>query len=315
MSELRWNPLQGEWVITAVHRQERPVLQECPFCTGAKEVREGPEAVAIPNKYPALSYPPSEPVVERLGPMEVEPSAGQCEVLLYTSRHDCELPYLPVESVVDVVNLWTDRFRDLEARPHIQYVLIFENRGEEVGVTLSHPHGQLYAYPFVPPVIRREVEAMRAHRESEGSCLLCHTLELEERSGTRLVASDDEHIALVPFWARWPYEVHILPRRHLGALTEIDSGEAISLAKLIQKILRKYDNLVAGRMPYVMVLHQRPTDGSPHPYYHMHVEMYPLKRSPKALKYLAGCELGAGVFLNDSHPEEKAEELRRTPPH
>jgi UDPglucose--hexose-1-phosphate uridylyltransferase len=314
MSELRWNPLQGEWVITAVHRQERPVLEECPFCTGAEENQAVPEAVAIPNKYPALSHPPPDPVIETTGPMRVEPSAGICEVLLYTSSHDRELPYLPVERAVDVLRLWADRFEDLEARPYIQYVLIFENRGQEVGVTLSHPHGQLYAYPFVPPVIQREVEALRAHRGSRGVCLLCEVLDLERRAGTRLVASEEGYIALVPFWARWPYEVHILPERHVTALTELSDDEVLSQAMLIRKVLQKYDNLVDGRMPYVMVVHQRPTDGKPHDYFHMHVEVYPLKRSPAALKYLAGCELGAGVFLNDSHPEEKAEELRRTAP-
>lgn len=289
-------------------------MEECPFCGGREPSKNLGEAVAIPNRYPALSHPVSSPVVDPLGPARVEPSEGICEVLVYTSSHDRELPYLPTGHVVDVIRLWKERFRDLASRTYLKYVLIFENRGEEVGVTLSHPHGQLYAYPFIPPVIRREVEAMKEHEEREGDCLLCGLLELEKRARSRLVVSEGGYVAFVPFWARWPYEVHIWPESHVADITELSQNEALSLAKVLQKVLRKYDNLVKGRMPYVMVLHQRPTDNEEHGYFHMHVEIYALKRSPDALKYLAGCELGAGVFLNDSHPEERAAELRQTPP-
>lgn len=241
------------------------------------------------------------------------PSDGQCEVLVYTADHETELPYLPLEDVLKVIRLWRERFSELERQPHVQYVLIFENRGAAVGVTLSHPHGQLYAFPMIPSIIQRELVSMKTYSERNGTCLLCDAMEAEGADGRRIVTRETGLIAYVPFWGRWPYEVHILPDRHLSALTEMDEEEMRALASILPRILRKYDSLMGSSMPYVVVLHQRPTDGRPYPFYHFHVEVYPMKRSSTELKYLAGSELGAGVFINDSHPEDKARELREAP--
>ncbi|MEE9236483.1 MAG: galactose-1-phosphate uridylyltransferase [Thermoplasmata archaeon] len=314
MSELRWNPLLREWIITAVHRQDRPVLQDCPFCAGTEGVPEGVGAVAVPNRYPALTHPPPRPYIGGSSSQQVEPSDGSCEVLVYTSSHDTALAYLPLESVQDIIRLWRERFLDLERRPHVKYVLIFENRGKDVGVTLSHPHGQLYAFPFTPPIIRKELESMQVHSQSGSTCLLCEIVELELAEGGRVIATEGSLLAYVPFWARWPYEVQIVSERHLSALDEMKEDESLALASLLRRVLQKYDNLVDDEMPYVMVLHQRPVDGGKYSYYHFHIEIYPMRRSRTELKYLAGCELGAGVFLNDSHPEERADELRRVAP-
>ncbi len=314
MSELRWNPLLQEWTITAPHRQDRPVLQECPFCTEIEGTPEDVRPVALPNRFPALSHRPPTPAVSSLGPWTARSSYGRCEILLYTADHDTALADLPLGVVQGVIGLWRSRYLELEGQEHVRYVFIFENRGEAVGVSLSHPHGQLYALPVVPPVVEREMESMRAYSESDGGCLLCDILEMELENQRRIVALADGYVALVPFWARWPYEVHILPRGHASALIDVEERKDAGLASLIRRILKKYDNLFEQEMPYVMVLHQRPVDGKEYPDYHFHIEIYPFKRSRTHLKYLAGCELGAGVFLNDSHPEETAAELIQVPP-
>jgi len=210
--------------------------------------------------------------------------------------------------------VWADRCLELGTLDAVRYVFIFENKGEVVGVTLHHPHGQIYALSYVPPVVERELKSSRAHFEEAGQCLFCRILEREASEGTRLVFEGQAHAAFVPFYARWPYEVHIFPRRHVSSLPELKSGERLDLARTLKAVAMKYDNLFGFPFPYVMVVHQRPTDGSGHDYYHFHIEFYPPHRSQKKLKYLAGVELGAGTFLNDVEPEEAARELRGVRP-
>ncbi|MBM3957450.1 MAG: galactose-1-phosphate uridylyltransferase, partial [Gemmatimonadetes bacterium] len=182
------------------------------------------------------------------------------------------------------------------------------------GVTLHHPHCQIYAFPFVPPVVARELASSRDHLEGSGECLFCSILAREIAEGARIVCEGGGHIALVPFYARWPYEVHVFPRRHVSSLAEMNTGERRDLARTIKTVATKYDSLFGFPLPYVMVLHQAPTDGGDHRHYHFHVEFYPPHRAGNRLKYLAGVELGAGVFLNDAEPEQKARELRELNP-
>jgi len=214
---------------------------------------------------------------------------------------------------VKLVQIWRKRFTELKAIPGIRYVLIFENKGAVIGVTMPHPHGQIYAFPFVPPRLRRELESARGHQRAKGRCLFCDILRKERRDGRRIVAENESFTAFVPFYARWPYEIHIYSRRHLGALDNFRPSEERALAHILKWVTMKYDNLFRMSFPYMMLLHQAPTKGS-FPYYHFHIEFYPPHRSKEKLKYLAGVETGAGTFLNDSLAEKKAEELRRVPP-
>jgi UDPglucose--hexose-1-phosphate uridylyltransferase len=319
VSELRWNPLLGEWVATATHRQERtflPPADFCPLCPTKPggfptEVPESAyEIVVFENRFPSLKSDPPAPAIEGSELYPVRPGQGVCEVVLYSPNHNSTLATEPVEQIHNLVEVWTDRFRELDALPFVDYVFIFENKGEAIGVTLHHPHGQIYAYPFIPPRVLKELEQSRTHHDATGRCLICDISNEERRDGVRLVAENDSFLAFVPFFARYPYEVHLCSTRHLQALTDMNAGERRDLAAMFKTILVAYDKLFELSFPYMMVMHQRPSDGGDYDHYHFHIEFYPPLRTATKLKYLAGSETGAGMFINDTLAEEKAAELR-----
>lgn len=319
MSELRWNPLLGEWVATATHRQQRtflPPADFCPLCPTKEggfptEVPESAYDIAVfENRFPSLRTHPEPPAIEATELYPVRPSEGVCEVVLYSPRHTSTLAAEPVEQIDKLIRVWTDRFRALSEHEFVKYVFIFENKGEAIGVTLHHPHGQIYAYPFVPPRIARELEESRAHQRRTGRCLLCDVVAEERRDARRIVAENESFVACVPFFARWPYELHIYSKRHAQALTDFTRDEQRDLAELLKAVLVAFDKLFDVSFPYMMVMHQRPSDGDSYDFYHFHIEFYPPLRTATRLKYLAGSETGAGMFINDTLPEEKAAELR-----
>ncbi|MDH7481305.1 MAG: galactose-1-phosphate uridylyltransferase [Armatimonadota bacterium] len=323
MSELRWNPLLEQWVITATHRQDRtffPPDDYCPLCPTKKggfptEVpAENYEIVAFDNKFPSLQRRPPEPAIEGNDIYKVRPAAGVCEVVLYSPEHQGTLTGMSVEHIKNLIAVWTDRYCELGRLDFVDYVFIFENKGKEIGVTLTHPHGQIYAYPFIPPIIQKELDSCRKHYKKTRRCLLCDIIEREIMDGRRIVDTNKSFVAFVPFYARYPYEVHILPRDHKRSLKEFTEGERLDLARILKTVLTKYDNLWGFDLPYMMVLHQKPTDGKQYKYYHFHIEFYPPYRTPTKLKFLAGSESGAGVFINDTLAEEKAKELREAKP-
>jgi len=320
VSELRWNPLLGEWVATATHRQARTFLPPADFCPLCPTKPGGfpteiPEAtytiVAFENRFPSLQPEPPAPAVEASELYPVRLGQGLCEVIVYTPNHNATLAQEPVEQIYKLTQVWTHRFRELQHAEFAKYVFIFENKGEAIGVTLHHPHGQIYAYPFVPPRVLTELEQTRAHMDATGRCLLCDILAEERRGrGERIVAENDSFAAYIPFFARYPYEVHISSARHLQALTDLTEAEGRDLAAMLKTVLAAYDKLFNLSFPYMMVLHQRPTDGGDYGHYHFHIEFYPPLRTATKLKYLAGSETGAGMFINDTLAEEKAAELR-----
>jgi UDPglucose--hexose-1-phosphate uridylyltransferase len=319
VSELRWHPLLGEWVATATHRQERtflPPADFCPLCPTepggfpTEIPEETYDLVVFENRFPSLTPEPPEPAVEATELYPVRPGRGICEVIVYTPHHTSTLADEPVEQVYKLVRVWADRFAELGALPFVEYVFVFENKGEAIGVTLHHPHGQIYGYPFVPPRVARELEQSRAHRAETGRCLVCDIVSEERRDGRRVVAENESFVAYIPFFARYPYEVHVASKRHLQALTDMGEGEQRLLAEVLKSVISAYDKLFDLSFPYMMVLHQRPTDGGDYDYYHFHVEFYPPLRTANKLKYLAGSETGAGAFITDTLAEEKAAELR-----
>ena len=315
MTELRWNPTLREWVSTALHRQERPQMPEdwCPFCPGSGRVPDHYDVHIYPNDFAAFTIPPPPPAIQGDNFCKVRPSLGKCDVVLYHPDHRTSLPQLPVDHLVKLVRLWRSRFLELKATPGIRYVLIFENKGAVIGVTMPHPHGQIYSFPFIPPRLEKELSAARAHQRRHGRCLYCDILKKERRDGRRIIAENDAFTAFIPFYARWPYEVHIFSRRHLGTLEAFRPLEERALGEILKWVTLKYDNLFQMSFPYMMVLHQAPTRGQ-FPYFHFHIEFYPPHRSKEKLKYVAGVESGAGTFLNDSLAEEKAAELRAVSP-
>ncbi|HVH65891.1 MAG TPA: galactose-1-phosphate uridylyltransferase [Candidatus Acidoferrum sp.] len=294
----RWNPLRREWVLVAASRQARtflPERAECPLCPASPG-----HSTEIPaSKYGAAVFENRFPAMV---PME-KPAGGICEVVVYTQEHEGSFATLPAAALERLAEVWTDRYRVLSARSGIRYVFIFENRGEQVGVTLHHPHGQIYAYPFVPPVPAAELR-----RQTHG-CLQCRLIDDELKGKRRVLINGNGMVAYVPGYARWPYEVHVMPGAHRASLTSLSPAGRVALLLAMQRIARAYDGLFGVTMPYMMVMHQAPA-GKAVDQAHLHVEFYPILRDRGKLKYLAGSESGAGVFINDTLAEESAERLR-----
>lgn len=318
MSELRWNPQLREWVIVATHRQDRtykPPAEFCPLCPTlpgefpTEVPAEDYEIVVFENKFPSLKQPPPAMEVEGSELYPTAPAEGICEVVLYSPRHDSSLAEEPVEQIRNLIEVWTDRYIELGQKPKIEYVFIFENKGDAVGVTLSHPHGQIYAFPFIPPIIERELASALEHQKSTGKCLYCTILAEESKDQVRIVAENEHFTAFVPFFARYPFEVHVYPKRHATSLAELTDEEKDCLAAVMKELLVKYDALFDFSLPYIMALHQAPTKGD-YPHYHFHIEFYPLNRTAQKLKYLAGVESGAGTFVTDMSPEHQAARIR-----
>ncbi len=310
MPELRFDRLRREWVAYATERNDRTFLPKdfCPLCPSGPGGRsEVPldtfEVVVFENRFPAFGP-------DKVRGRPVRPPSTGCEVVVYTPEHELTLAKLPAERVRLLIDVWADRYTELGARPEVAYVYIFENKGEEVGVTLHHPHGQIYALPFVPPFAQAELDASRERLEAGGRCLHCEEIE-REAAGPRTVFASQSMIGFVPHAARWPYEVHVYARRHVGSIAELDDAERADLADALLRTTRAYDTHFGFSTPYVMALHQAPTDGEPWPQAHLHFEFYPPHRRRDRLKYLAGVELGAGTFVNDTRPEETAAHLRK----
>jgi UDPglucose--hexose-1-phosphate uridylyltransferase len=298
MSEERFNELRGEPVVYAIHRQNRtflPAEERCPLC---------PTPLAAQAPETEIPFPAFEiAVFDNLYPAFTSPH-GAAEVLVYTDSHHGSFAILPPERAEALMWVWRHRYQELGAREDIRYVLIFENRGVEVGVTLHHPHGQIYGYPFLPPVPALELAA----DERLGGCAVCILLGRELKNRSRVVYENDGVVAYVPYAARWPYEVHVLMRKHRPSLPDCTTVELRLLAQGLQSVTRGYDALFARPFPYVMVVHQAPTDERRQG--HLHVEFYPPLRTAQKLKYIAGSEQGAGTFIGDTLPEDSALALR-----
>ena len=321
MTERRWDPTTGEWRTFATHRQGRtllPAIDDCPLCPTVPggpqtEVPRSAYQIAVfDNRFPSLSARPPEPTVAGTALSPVQPAWGASEVVLYSDRHDVTLADVGVDDVDRLVDVWADRYAVLGARDEVAYVFIFENKGESVGVTLHHPHGQIYGYPDIPPRARQQLDAAQRHLEQRGTCVWCDVVGQERADGLRVVGANAHWLAFVPFAARFPYEVQLVALRHAPSLLDLTDPERHSLAELLHRVVLGYDALFGFPLPYVMSMHQAPTDDGPWlEISHLHLELTPLHRTADRLKYLAGSELGAGAFINDTVPEHTAEALRQ----
>jgi UDPglucose--hexose-1-phosphate uridylyltransferase len=313
---LRWHPLRDEWVAYAPYRQDRTFLPPAEWdplapTTDPSRPTELPAGVwdvaVFENRFPSLvedaAAPPSTIVATATG-------TGTCEVVVFTQAATGSLGALPLWHVTLLIDVWADRTTELGRHPDVVYVMPFENRGVEVGVTLPHPHGQIYAYSSVPPIPAREVAAQRRHWERAARGLFEEHVAAEIADERRLVHANATAVAFVPACARYPYELWVAPRRAAATLSELAAHERADLARALKTALLRLDGLWDLPVPYILVVHQAPTDGAPHPEAHVHVEIYPAYRSARRLKYLAGTEIGAGMFANDVLPEDAAAALR-----
>lgn len=313
---LRRDPLRDEWITYAAHRQDRtflppPEYNPLAVTTDAAAPTELPaggwDVAVFENRFPSLSLDAAEAPASIV---DTAPGTGACEVVVFTQDRTSALGRLPLRHVELLLQVWGDRTARLAADPRIAYVLPFENRGAEVGVTLHHPHGQIYAYPEVPPVPARMQQVARAYFDAHGRGVLQDHIARELESGERVLYRGEHAVAFVPACARYPYEAWVAPIQPVATFADLDPATRADLARALKTVLMKYDALWDRPFPYLMAWYQAPVDGRPHPESHLHAEFYPPYRTRERLKYLAGTELAAGWFAMDALPEDKARELQ-----
>lgn len=323
-AEMRHDPILDEWVLVASHRQTRtfmPAEGQCPLCpTTTHNATEIPAAdydiVVFENRFPSLTLDgdgldPAVAVASEL--VERRPARGRCEVVVFTSDHDRTFSQLGEDRVRHVVDVWADRTAVLCRLPGIEQVFPFENYGIEIGATLTHPHGQIYAYPFVTPKTERMLHSARRYRDEHNTDLFGALLAEERRIGGRIIDENETWTAFVPPAARWPIDIHLYPLRQMADLTDLTPSERDDFSRLYLSILRRLDALYETPLPYISGWHQAPVRRDRDLAY-LHLELLSIRRSPDKLKYLAGSESSMGVWINDATPERIAEVVRRATP-
>ncbi|MCG8967081.1 galactose-1-phosphate uridylyltransferase [Streptomyces flaveolus] len=309
-SEVRRDPLLGDSVAIASHRQGRtyhPPADQCPLCPSAGErLSEIPDAsydvVVFENRFPSLAG-----------------DSGRCEVVCFTSDHNASFADLSEEQARLVLDAWTDRTSELSHLPSVEQVFCFENRGAEIGVTLGHPHGQIYAYPFTTPRTALMLRSLAAHKEATGGANLFDAVVEEELAGERVVLESEHWAAFVPYAAHWPYEVHLYPKRRVPDLLGLDEAARTEFPQVYLELLRRFDRIFGEGeppTPYIAAWHQAPFgqledfEGVTRDDFALHLELFTIRRTSGKLKFLAGSESGMNVFINDVPPERAAERLR-----
>ncbi|MFD5541423.1 galactose-1-phosphate uridylyltransferase [Streptomyces sp. NPDC127079] len=309
-SEIRRDPLLGDQVAIASHRQGRtyhPPADQCPLCpTEGDRLSEIPDSsydvVVFENRFPSLAG-----------------DSGRCEVVCFTSDHDASFASLTEEQARLVLDAWTDRTSELSHLPSVEQVFCFENRGEEIGVTLGHPHGQIYAYPFTTPRTALMLRSLAAHKEATGGENLFDTVLERELADERIILEGEHWVAFVPYAAHWPYEVHLYPKRRVPDLLALDEAARSEFPKVYLELLRRFDRIFGEGeppTPYIAAWHQAPFgtleefEGVTRDDFALHLELFTIRRTSGKLKFLAGSESGMSVFINDVPPERAAERLR-----
>ena len=312
MAELRYDPLTNDWIMIASHRQNRPQMPKdwCPFCPGSGKVPDDFDVLEYDNDFPALSQNPPVPDDVAAGPYKTAPCHGKCEVILYSKEHTVTLPELPLPHVRKLVDLWCERHNIISADEKIKYVFIFESRGEVVGVTMPHPHGQIYGYPFIPKKLELECASMKKHKKETGKCLICDMMETEISEKKRIIFENEDFVVFIPFFSAYPYGLYIVSKAHKQYITEFTEREKDNLAAAIKNAAGTLDSLFDYTFPYMMCMHQAPVNSGDVSDFHFHIEFYPPMRSRDKQKFNASSETGAWAHCNPTCPEEKAEELR-----
>src|SRR6266516_3841127 len=327
--EERWHPLREEWVIVAAHRQNRPwsgerveheesvlpvYLPDCYLCPGntrvsGKRNAQYTSTFVFDNDHPCVGLDAPQELTAVQGIYRNRPATGIARVVCYSPKHNVAPAELDAGDIANLLSVWQEQYIELGGRDEIRHVLIFENKGEVVGVSNPHPHCQIYATNFVFKTIESEAQAQAEYFAAQGRPLFPEIIQAEEADGRRLLVRRDNALSFIPYFARYPYETFVAPRATRASLADLTAQELHDFAAVLRETLIRLDNLWRMAFPYVMVLHQAPTDRE-YPGFHFHIEIHPPLRKPGLLKYLAGPEIGGGNFLNDTAPEEKAAELQ-----
>jgi UDPglucose--hexose-1-phosphate uridylyltransferase len=325
---MRHDPLSDTWVSMSTHRQTRtflPADDDCPLCpTRPGHLTEIPEpayqVVVFENRFPSFSGDPrpfpidpesARPVDPANRLLHDAPAGGRCEVVCFTDDHDLGAADLDDDRLDLVVTAWTDRTDELSRLPGVRSVFPFENRGEAIGVTLRHPHGQIYAYPFVPAHLARGIDVARRHRAETGRNLYDDVVAAELADDRRVVLATQHWVAFVPFAARYPVEVHLYPRVRVPDFTALEPSARAELPAVLGDLLRRGDRFYGLTLPYIAAWHQAPVlDDDGRAEGALHLELFSVQRASDKLKYLAGSEAAMGAFINDRSPEDVAARLR-----
>ena len=329
----RLNPLTQEWVLVSPHRTDRPWQGQvekdkhaaavgydpncylCPGNTRAGGARNPKytSTFVFTNDYAALLPDTPEEAGSESDLLAWENERGTCKVVCFSPRHDLTVARMDVPAIRAVIDVWAEQYLEMGSLPYVNHVQIFENRGETMGASNPHPHCQIWATEHLPNEILKEQSSQEKWLSGRGSCLLCDYFAKEQASRERVICENDGFIALVPFWAVWPFEAMLVSRRHVGSLEQLDPTERDALADIMKRLTTRYDRLFDVSFPYTMGFHQRPTDGQEHPEWHLHAHYYPpLLRSAKVRKFMVGFEM-LGMPQRDITPEAAAERLRSMP--
>jgi UDPglucose--hexose-1-phosphate uridylyltransferase len=331
--EERWHPLREEWVVVAAHRQNRPwngetvtrqepelpgYVSDCYLCPGNRRISGArndayERTFVFDNDHPCVGLEAPQHLEASKGLYLSRPATGIARVVCYSPNHDLALSELDLCEIENLLGVWQAQYAELGRRKEIAHVLIFENRGEVVGVSNPHPHCQIYATNFIFKTIETEARASQRHLSDAGRVLFEDIIEAERTDGRRMIFENEFAIVFLPYFARYAYEVFVAPKRTHASIAALNDAEVTDFAAALKCLLVKFDNLWEMPFPYVMTLHQAPTDGADYLGFHFHIEFHPPLRQPNLLKYLAGPEIGGGNFLSDTAPEEKAAELRAQP--
>ncbi|MHA1673374.1 MAG: galactose-1-phosphate uridylyltransferase [Promethearchaeota archaeon] len=331
----RWDPILHEWIIYAPKRNKRPFqgkkfeveekkarTWDCPFCPDAPEGAGNWVVKQLPNRFASLDEHASPFQDIGSDPLyQTRSNYGQCEVILYSQDHNASFGTLSQSNTVALIELWQQRYRALADLPQMKFPFIMENRGKEVGNSMTHPHGQIYSFPYLPPKIQKKYDNFSQYQDSNKKCLLCDIVQKEIADPVRIIEQNADFIAEIPYYAHWAFEVHIIAKRHFPSLDEITPDEIENLATIMKKVVNRYDALYGGKggqgdhvggpiMPYIMSMYNAPVNVEHHDKWHFHIEYYTPFRGPNKWKYLAGIELGTQTFINDALPEQNAQILR-----
>ena len=326
----RFNLLTGEWLLVSPHRAKRPWLGQeeaptpearpsydpaCYLCPGNSRAGglsnpDYSDTYVFDNDFPALMSDSPAGDIDDDGLLRARSERGICRVVCFSPRHDLDIPRMDSSRIRRLIEVWQEQSIQLASIPGIRYVQIFENRGEMMGCSNPHPHCQIWAGESLPNGPAREQQAQQAFLQERGSCLLCSYLKVELRRKVRIVEQNSDFVALVPYWAIWPFETLVVSRRHISGFDRLLERERVALADLMKKLTTRYDNLFRTRFPYSMGFHQRPTDGEEHPEWHLHAHYFPpLLRSSTVRKFMVGYEM-LGTPQRDITAESAAERLR-----
>lgn len=314
MAELRYNPLLDSWVMVSAKRQFRPYLPKdnCPFCPGSGKVPADYDVHVFQNDYPVLSANPSEPDDVGGNLYQTREAAGSCEVILYSSDHYATLPDLTRSQMKRVIDLWTKTFDKLDKDEKHQYVMIFENRGKEVGVTITHPHGQVYAYPFIPQKVKIELDNCKKYLQKTGRNMFDDIIKEEKRFGQRVVLENDYFIAFIPFFTDTPFGLFIVSKENKTALTDFTEEEKNALGDILQEVIGGMDHLFNCTFPFMMGIHGRPSNSeNVESYYRFHIEFYSPMQTKEKLKLNAASETAGWAVALPTRAEDNAVILRK----